>query len=269
MPITVADKHAGYKLGGKTAERLYVVKGTTDVAAARSALIAAAPATWEGLTRDTDAADVEDLAHQAWLGRVPYKLPNATQKDVGESSFNFEVGGQTVNIRQSPNTLASYAPAGETAPDFEGAIGVSQQGETISVAGVDIVVPRYSFSETHVFAAASIDAAYKGTLFSLVGSTNDASFKGLAAGECLLQGVSGGARGDGDYELTFNFEGLPNETDITVGDITVASKGGWDYLWAYYAEEVDAGRYISKPVAAYVERLYPRKNFSLLGIGTA
>ena len=84
---------------------------------------------------------------------------------------------------------AGYAASG-TVPDFGGAIGVTHD----NVEGVDITIPVYSFPETHFLDAAFVTPGYYGTLFNLTGKVNDASFKGLAAGECLFLGASGSIR---------------------------------------------------------------------------
>ena len=114
----------------------------------------------------------------------------------GESSFAFDTSGGTQHITQSLATIASYAASG-TPPDFGGAVGVTHD----SVEGVDITIPVYSFSETHFLDAAFVTPAYYGTLFNLTGKVNNASFKGLAAGECLFLGASGSKRGAEDCDI--------------------------------------------------------------------
>lgn len=43
----------------------------------------------------------------------------------------------------------------------------------------------------------------------------------------------------------------------------------WDYLWVRYADKVAEGgkNMVKKPVAAYVEQVYPEGDFGRLGIG--
>lgn len=112
-----------------------------------------------------------------------------------------------------------------------------------------------------------VTPAYRGTLFNLTGKVNNASFKGLAAGECLFLGASGAKRGSDDWEITFRFAGSPNRTGITVGGI---SKKGWEYLWVRYAdvEDTASNTLVKRLVAAYVEKVYEEGNFAALGIGT-
>ncbi|MEX0654874.1 MAG: hypothetical protein WD534_12545 [Phycisphaeraceae bacterium] len=261
MPITVEEKF-GRMLADDSAERTYLVRGTTSDDTARSELLAASPFYVDGLKRDD--AEVEEIGDQLWLGVVRYAAVDSVEPEVGESSFAFETRGGTQHITQSLSTVASYADSGVTAPDFGGAIGVTASG----VEGTDITVPVYTFSETHYFD--SVSTSYKGTLFSLTGRTNSASFKGLAAGECLFLGAAGTKRGDQPWEISFAFAGSPNVSGLSVGTITGIAKKGWEYLWVRYteAEDTAAKMLIQKPIAAYVERVYREGNFSLLGIGT-
>lgn len=138
---------------------------------------------------------------------------------------------------------------------------------------MDITVPVYTFTETHTLAATTVTNAYKATLFGLTGRVNDASFKGLAEGECLFLGAAGSRRGTSAedlWEISFAFAGSPNVTGLSVGTISGIAKNGWEYLWVRYqeAEDTSAKMLIRKPVAAYVERVYRDGSFSALGIGT-
>jgi hypothetical protein len=262
MAITVEEKF-GRLLSDDSAELTYIVRGTTSDADARLALLANAPTSHDGLSRDD--AEVEEIAPGSWLGVVRYASADQLPPEVGESSYSFETRGGTQHITQSLQTVASYAPTGVTTPDFKGAIGVQSDG----IEGVDITVPVFTFSETHHFDDANVTTAYKSTLFSLTGKTNNAPFKGLATGEGLFLGAAGTRRGDDSWEISFAFAGSPNVTDLSVGDITGIAKKGFEYLWVRYqeAEDATAKMLIKKPIAAYVEKVYREGDFSALGIG--
>jgi len=137
--------------------------------------------------RHRDAMDAGAVV--AWAARYDARTEASAIRppsEVGESSFAFDTSGGTQHITQSLGTIASYAASG-TPPNFGGAVGVTHD----SVEGVDITIPVYSFSETHFLDAAFVTPAYYGTLFNITGKVNNASFKGLAAGECLFLGASG------------------------------------------------------------------------------
>jgi len=271
MPIVIEEKFdSRVSIAGDnpSVELRYIVFGTSDDLAAKSELASGSPDTYDGLPRQT--IQIDPLANDIWEGTVRYGLTDQSPPpQTGESSFAFDTGGGTQHITQSRGTVAAYAPAGETPPDFQGAIGVTDNG----VEGVDVTVPVYQFSETHYLDDDLVTPAYKGTLFALTGRVNNGSFKGLAAGECLFLGAAGSKRGtdvDDDWEITFRFAGSPNVTGLNVGPITGISKKGWEYLWVRYADIEDeaAQRLVKRPIAAYVEQVYEYGNFAALGIGT-
>ena len=248
---------------GATSVLEYLIKGTDDDVAAKNALGTTAPETYDALKRKNWG--VERIGNNWWRGTVRYVHEEYILPETGESSFAFDTGGGTQHITQSLQTIAKYAPAGQTAPDFKGAVGVTHD----NVEGVDITVPVYHFSETHYLPVATVTQAYKDKLRALTGKVNDTDFKGHSAGECLLLGVAGSQRGANDWEISFRFASSENKTDLTVGEITGIAKKGWEYMWVRYAnaEDVTAKALIKKPVAVYIEKVYEEGDFSQLGIG--
>ncbi len=211
-----------------------------------------APALFDGL--DADSYTLDPQGGGVWLANVNYKVRN-------QSSESFDTTGGTVHVTQSFGTNRF----GTLAPDFQGAIGVSDD----KVDGVDITIPAYKFSETHLIPRAFVGTSYKNTLFQLTGKVNNATFKNFAAGEVLFLGSTGQRRGREDFEITYNFAASPNIASIVfTSSITVLDKEGWDYMWLYYDDQVDgvAHRIVRRPRAAYVERVYERADFGLLGL---
>ena len=237
-------------------ELLYLVQGTEDDLQVKALVAATAPTTYNGLVRDSFS--VAPLGGGVWECTVRYVLLES------ESQFTFDTGGGTQHITQSLQTIGGYAPAGLTAPNFQGALGVT----TDSVEGTDITVPVYSFTETHYISSALVTPAYKAALFFLTGKVNGATFKGFAAGEVLFLGASGSQRGSDDWEITYRFAASPNVTGLAVGPITGIVKKGWEYLWVRYADAEDQHVLVKRPIAAYVEQVYELGDFSALGIGT-
>jgi len=272
MAITVTEKPESRESASgenPSATLVYTVRGTADDVQARGALAAEAPATHDGLVRKTwnvepvhiDAGDPDACL---WTGAVRYGRTSAPEPETGDSAYHFDTGGGTQHVTQSLSTVARYAPAGQTPPDFKGAIGVTHD----SVEGVDVTVPVYHFSETHYKADAEVTSAYKATLFGLTGKVNNAAFKVFAAGEVLFLGASGSKRGEEDWEITYRFAASPNATNIQVGDITVAAKKGWEYMWVRYADAEDTGAkaIVKRPASAHVEKVYHLADFAGLGI---
>ena len=269
MAVTVTELHESRRTGTTSAELVYAVAGTASDTEAKTALESAAPATWGGLTR-TEAEvepvriDTGDADSCLWRGTARYGQSPPTES----STYSFDTTGGNQHVTNSLATPGKYAPSADPndPPNFKGAVGVTENG----VGGVDIVVPVFQFAETHYKPSAFVTVAYVQALRDLTGTVNDAAFKGFAAGEVLFLGATGNKRGAGDWAITFKFGVSPNRTNIEVGDITVASKKGWEYLWVFYRPKLDADAKIvvHRPVAAYVEKLYEEKDFSQLGIGT-
>lgn len=236
---------------------LYVIQGTDDDLEAKTALATAAPVLYDGLKRQS--WHVAPVGPDLWDGSVRYQHSPADEP----ASYSFDTGGGTQHITQSLATVGRYAASG-TPPNFHGAVGVTHD----NVEGLDITVPVYHFSETHHFDPALITGAYKAALFALTGRVNAGPFRNFAAGEVLFLGASGSQRGSDDWEITYRFAASPNAFGLVVGPMSGISKQGWEYLWVRYADREDttAKVLVKKPVAAYVEQVYPDGDFAALGI---
>jgi len=263
MPVTVHEKWDSRETTiseDSTVDLRFVIRGTDDDAAANTALLAASPVLYGGLVRQS--LHTERIAEYEWDGSVRYGRLEPPQ--TGDSSFSFDTGGGTQHITQSLATVGAYSVDGPP-PDFRGAVGVTRD----SVDGVDITVPVYNFTETHYIATGLVTTAYKAALFYLTGQVNNATFRGFAPGEVLFLGASGSKRGPDDWEITYRFAASPNVAGLAVGDMTGIAKRGWEYLWVRYedVEDTTAMALVKRPVAVYVEQVYPYGNFAGLGIG--
>jgi hypothetical protein len=252
--ITESNVSRAFDLGyDKSSRELIVdITGTSDELEVESLILGFVPAAYQGLALTSWGA--EPIGENIWKGHARYELL--------DSEWSFDTGGGTAKFTQSYGTIASYAPVGMTAPDFQGAIGVSDD----AVEGVEIESPKYDWTETKVWADADVSDAYKDAIYQLTGSMNNASFRGKAAGECKFKGATGSKRGNGLWTITYHFSASPNVTGASYGGITGIDKLGWDYLWFRYASFTDAAAncLIKKPIAAYVERVCLIGDFSTL-----
>lgn len=269
MSATLHELFAGRTetMGDKPkAEIAYVVLDATDEAEVRALALAGIPAGYAGLGLRSITLE-ERLNATTWKVTALYDAGERdTPPEDAEPTTTFDTGGGTQHITQSLRTVGRYGPAASAA--LGGAIGFDGQ----QVTGVDITVPIYHFSETHLLPPAAVTAAYRRSLFALTGAVNDGPFRDFQAGEVLFLGASGSRRGTGPedrWEIAFAFAASPNRSDLTVGAITGIAKRGWDYLWVQYGDDVDpdAQVLIKRPIAAYVEQVYPFASFAGLGIG--
>lgn len=249
------------------------ITGTDDEATVDTTIKAATPLTMtyaptgQVLMRQNISVErVSDAAGGAyWTASVQY--------GIGVVPWSFSTTGQTTHVTQSLSTVASY---GVAPPDFSGGIGYDKQSGQFQ--GVDITTPQFQWSETYTFS--TTDAISIGTLpkltwdyamdlYALTGSVNTQTFRNCAAGEVKFEGATGGQqKNDNEADVTFSFTASPNATFTIPGITGTIAKKGWEYLWVLYSEDVDSasGSMIKKPIAAYVEQVYPNKDFSGLGI---
>jgi hypothetical protein len=174
----------------------------------------------------------------------------------GDTRFEFDIGGTTERRMRALATTA-YAPSGLTAPDVYGLIGNHKDG----VEGVDVVAPAFRFSRRVWLSDSMVSASYRSTVSAIVGTVNNDTFEGFAAGTVLLEGVQGAQRSTGDYELLFRFVYSPNATGLTVGSITGVKKGGHEYLWVKSKQTVDDNAMVWTPLAVYVQQVYAAADF--------
>ncbi len=276
MAITVEETHdsrEGSTGPQGTDELRYVIEGTADQGEAKAALADEAPYTYDGKVRQTRQVkpirvDVANPDTSVWEGVAVYRRPEDSEPETGDSVFSFDTTGGRAHITQSLETVGAYAPAGKTAPNFHGAIGVTRHG----VEGCDIPVPVYNWTERRYLPSAYVTFAYRRSVFYLTGCINQDDFREFESGEVLFRGARGSRRGDRDWEVTFLFAASPNMQDIELGDgvITNVDKDGWEYLWVLYEDvpDLDADTLVKRPRAAYVERVLHVGNFAKLGIGT-
>ena len=276
MAATISESYLSrsFTVGQQAVRELvFDIQGAADDVAAQAIINATAPNTYLGFFLDSVNADPID-GNGIWKGYARY---TKLQLD---NEYTFDTGGGTQRITQSLGTIAKYAPSGETAPDFMGAIGVSQD----RVEGVDITVPQYQFTETHYFTQTDVTSAYKYAIFQLTGKMNNAPFRNFAAGEVLFLGAAGSVRSDENWSITFRFACSPNATGLSIGgtipedyyydeeDVSISGidKIGWDYMWVRYEDFEDDAAFVlvKQPTAVYIERVYHPGDFSTLNIGT-
>lgn len=275
MAVTCETKYKSLAITkGQSREQKYVIRGTADEAEALAILDTTAPLLVDTLARQSieveeEHVDETDADACIWTGTAQYGLPGAasqTPPSTGDSVFSFDTSGGTQHITVSRETVGAYG-TNASVSDYGKAIG----WEKGSIQGTDITVPIYTWAETHYLANSIVTSGYRGALFTLTGRTNNASFKGMAAGECLFMGASGTKRSSGeDWEINFRFASSPNRSGITIGSIANIEKKGWEYMWVFYKEKKHGTlkEFVPVPQRVYVERVYEDGDFSILGIGT-
>lgn len=225
---------------------------------------------WKG-TAQYESFVIESQAAGAANATPPPPPPAPAANEALGPEYSWDISGQTEHITRSLKTVESKGvqPNGdaETPRNFNRAIGyVEKTGE---VQGCDIISPKCEFSVTKLWPFISIN--YLKTVASLIGSVNLLPFYNFEAGEVLFLGQSGQPRDNsGKVAITYKFGVSLNRTNVEISQhITLANKRGWEYVWVSFGEKEDAvtKKRIAYPKAVYVEEVYPKKDFALLGIG--
>lgn len=197
--------------------------------------------------------------------------------------------GQSVQLGETIYDVDANDPGPDT---FNGQIGFN--GE--SCDGVDVIRPSFSFTlQKKVYAGNSsgqmdgtvgdTGLTYRQILCWLTGSVNSSAFKGWSSGNCLFEGVSATTGVEYDdsqtvviggqtvvpyikyYTLTFKFKCSMGNTSLPIAGITV-QKEGWQYVWTFNRkiEDVNSSVVLETPVSVVVNDVYPKQDFSLLGL---
>lgn len=286
MAITVEEAADSPELtvggNGPSATRRYIVRGTTSETTALEQVKSTSPEYYENLVRESRTVRPfgNPLYSSAFEVEVRYVVEDDSQPNdvtetastkrqnsvmtTNESSFSFETGGGNQHITQAREHIGTF-PA--TEPDHGGAINFD--GEAIN--GIDIQVPVYNFSETHVLPSSVVTSAYKSALFEATGKVCAGEFREYEDGEVLFLGASGNRRGideDDDWEITFQFAASRNRESPSIGEITLTGTiQGWYYVWVEYEDAEELNFIVKRPRAVHVERVYDSVQFSTLGIG--
>ena len=273
MSVSVVEKFDSRRLtvgrdGRNSSLQLeFIVSGTTSETTARIAVENASPMVYGSVAFPPllyrQSVSLAPMTHDAWTAVVSYDSTTPEPLSANDS-FEFTTTGGTQRITQSIATVARVAASG-TAPDFKGAIGVTDNG----VEGVDVTVPVLQFSETHFYA--EVSPSYKALVMEMTGRVNELGFRGLEAGEVLFLGVDG-RREDNrrltPWVLTYKFAVSKNRSNFYVGDLLVPSKLGWDYMWVRYErfEDATTNSILTRPSSVNIEQVYQTADFGALGL---
>jgi len=239
-------------------EVICLIHGTNDQSEALAALLDYTPATYNGLPRQSRS--IERIAFDGWWrGTVTYSPKG--QPPVDAPLWSFDTSGGTEKTTISFAT-ARYPAPGKTAPDYGGAIGITDNG----IEGVDVTRPKLDLSLRLVLPSTYMTPAYINILYSTTGCVNNAPWKGFFAGEVLFLGVAASQKSEEQWDLDYKFAVSPNRSNFYVGPILVPLKRGWDYLEVLYEDKVDttAKRGVKYPLCVFVHQVYPYADFSVL-----
>lgn len=250
-----------------TAETVWLLFDYADEAAAYAGLIAAPlPSTYtfpSGRVASLKNIAIKDVSSAMWEATVSYDVH--IPKVLDQIDYEFEAGSQQVTITHALATTA-YTGGGRTAPNFQKGINISADGK---IQGIAVDRPQFTFQLTKYWDPTEVTAAYQLIVAGLVGKVNNATFPsgGLPAGSVKFLGARGRLAGN-KFPITYRFEYSPNETGLTVADISGISRTGWQYLDVYRRVISDdtAKKKVEVPHSVYVHTVYELADFATLGL---
>lgn len=245
-------------------ESKWAVFDAVDYADASTTLAAVLPTTFtfpDGRIVYLNDVPGEEYNNETfWIFSASYVL--RTDPVQNQQDLEFEVSASSERYYQAIDTTP-YVAAGDTAPDFGGAIGVS----TSPPAGMEPLVPESTFSITRYWATSEITPAYRQYLADQAGLVNSAIYQDYAAGALKFMGARGQQQDD-KFPITYNFGIRSNQPSKTVGPINVGTKKGWWMEDTLYKPKLDvaSGRVVQFPVAVYLHQVDRESTFGGLGL---
>lgn len=258
-----AGREGNDSAGSATAERTFLLRGSSDPLVCREALI-----------NGPVLIDVYDGLFLDSISRVRMG-PDQWEFTCTYNNLNPQPGDFTVSVDTTGGQILqtyaygqnSFAAPGKTLPDFGNAIDV-QNGEP---QGVERVIPVLKINvQTRIHSDyITSPVAYSRILAQYTGWTNSLAYKGFDANELLFIGASGDVIANDHPMLTFSFLAGENLVSQTIGSITGINKKAHEYLWYYYAPAKDAttGVKTADIEGAYVGQIYGERDFAPLQIG--
>jgi len=276
------DSKYGSSRNEDTLSVSYTLVGTTDRDTADLYALTNLPAIDGHRALYRGSVRVKELSNKrngTWLVTAEYLGPTALQQedednpqpDVQLVSIGFSVGGQSRLMTHSLETISSHLnpsilyPA--TPTDFQNQINVVNG----SPEGAEINPPSMAESTLPIVQrvrTSLITNAWIASIENATGHTNNATFRGRAAGEILFWGLRGTYKPDEEFtDLTWEFLVAKNKTQ-TVGVFPGIAKKGWEFAWVYSEERENADdkTITNVPISIYIERLFPSTNLGGIGV---
>lgn len=252
-------------------QRNYNLHGYATRYLAEGAILTTAPLTDTNYSfmvrKDINVTQPDPGIEDEWVASVTWEeyIPPEVTTTANEV-LSGTVGTTSQLQKTSFSHVGTFVPQGQSPPDFCGLINYSEED---GAEGANIDIPVVTFNIKRNYQKGTFTLAWLANAASFVGLPNNTTWRGFGIGEVKLVGVEG-SNDSGKFDtVTFNFAASPSFTNIVIpsllGNITVPSKLGWQYLHVNY-EKVrnNNGVLVDTPTAAHVDELTPGTNLNNL-----
>lgn len=219
------------KHGDDYAEIGVIVSGPTNRASLLIDLLANLPTSYDTFSlQKIESAELIEGRFDTWRARIRYgAFREKSEMQSGDMEFEFTDSLRTVRRTVSRSSRVFNADGVmDPAPPDANIIG--WKPESRQAMGTEDTERIHSFGWTVIIPFTLATETWIRSLGALVGSTNDDTFFGYAAGEVKFESRRGNVRADGEYRLQMSFSQLPNLASLDVGGITVTDIKGWDVI---------------------------------------
>lgn len=223
----------------------------------------------EGLSGDSvalglSAVNISQASDFEWRIELEYTLPDRLDVDYVQLSFSLTANQvnrkQSISIRNSASRTAYFAAP----PNPYRAIGWSDG----NIEGASVYAGGLSFQLTKFMTPDLWTNSLINTWKNLQFSYNNATFYGLAAGECQFLSAQGQGTQFTKIPVTYDFIASPNLNGVADEGFPVLFALGHDIIDYVFEEIYDptSGHTLRYPTFRYVHQVYLPGNFSLLGV---
>lgn len=178
-------------------------------------------------------------------------------------------GGREKKVHSYATTSYKASDESGNPPDFKHGIGFNNG----IFQGVDCVVPQMGFSIEADLMASEFGPEQVAYMHNITGSVNVQPMWIFPVGSVLFLGITGNSHREKNeqtgawdlwFRVNFEFEAKPPIVDGTIQPFEHVTKQGMQYFWVMHADRKDSTSEITipKPIAAYVETVYPYADFS-------
>jgi len=178
-------------------------------------------------------------------------------------------GGREKKVHSYATTSYKASDEADNPPDFKHGIGFNNG----IFQGVDCVVPQMGFSIEADLMASEFGPEQVAYMHNITGSVNVQPMWIFPVGSVLFLGLTGNSHREKNeqtgawdlwFRVNFEFEAKPPIVDGTIQPFEHVTKQGMQYFWVMHADRKDSTSEITipKPIAAYVETVYPYADFS-------
>lgn len=263
--------------GGR--EVLYRITGTSDREAAIAAFLEQVPTELAGLV--VNGISVERTSDNTFDGIAQYGMidvigvgrePGLKE---GDDEFSMDTTGGMKKILFYRSPPREYGRSTKK-PRLKGAINVDPKDKTVE--GAEIGTASCKFTITRILSNAQVPSAFLNKLYLQTYTVNSATctlnVQGkvleFEPGELLFMGANiTYSRAAKNWRIVGSFSAQPNESNLTIGDITGIDVKGWEYVSAYFTLTADTSQsvpyVVPKPVCIYVGEVYRTSDINELG----